>query len=980
MSFGFFGIQFGWGLQMANMSAIYQYLGAREEDIPILWLAAPLTGLVAPGVARGVFGGAPLAISEAGASARLDAPQSATLLDAAAAAARGYESAKAEAARTADAAAAQRGGALDALLAMVGLKPAAPDPAAGIGAARLEPLLASAPGASPASDAERGNPLVRTIAAIVAEHRLAPGAAAPAEAVAAAARGLDERLARARRYQEGVSWAGVCFAMYNLVAFLFAFLLLGLVKRASARAIHIACLTLGGLGLLLVSMAGVGVAWASILAMPYAMLSNALPPLRMGCHMGVFNFFIVLPQILASGRPGLRDVPLARTRRHAGAADAARAEVRDGVTSGGSALSCRAREGGGMTARRAILTLVGLALLAPHPGTAAVQPADKPAVLKVEPPSWWPGHTLDPVRLMLRGHGLTGARVEAAPASGLSVGLVRVNPRGTHLFVDVTIDAQAAPGRRSLDVVTAGGRASFDFELIAPLARAGRFQGFSADDVIYLIMPDRFANGDPANDASPRSPDLLDRNKARHFHGGDLQGVIDRLPYLKDLGATAIWLNPIYDNTDRLNFKEVTNGEPMTGYHGYHAEDFYAVDERFGDLAKLRELVDAAHVQGIKIIQDQVANHTGPYHYWLSDPPTPTWFYGTETRHLSNTWQVWTLADPHASEQAQKATLEGWFIDVLPDLNQDDEETARYIIQNTLWWVGVSGLDGIRQDTLPYVHRRFWREWMAAIKREYPRLRVVGELFDGDPALVSFFQTGAQRFDGIDSGIDALFDFPLFFPLRRAFGQGHELREVARALGRDHLYPDPSRLVTFLGLHDLPRFLHEPGATPDGLKLAFTFLLTTRGIPLVYYGDEIAMRGAGDPDNRRDFPGGFAGDPQNAFLAASRTPEQQDVFAHVQRLARLRAARRALRSGATRNLLVEAQQWAYARAADSETLVVALNNAGSPATIDFDVRELGLAEGAELEDTLGGARYRVVDGRLRVPLDVRGAVVLVPRR
>ena len=517
MSFGFFGIQFGWGLQMANMSAIYQYLGAREEAIPILWLAAPLTGLVvqpivghmsdrtwnrlgrrrpyflfgaiaaslallamprssalwmaagllwildasvnvsmepfrafvgdllphgqrksgfamqslligagavlssalpyvltrgfgvsgestvasaippavhvaftigafvfflavlytvvttrehapedlaafeqmkresaglghatreilagigampgpmrklalvqfftwfalfcmwiyfAPGVARSVFGGVPLAISEARVAARLEAPQSAALLDAAAAAARGYEAAKAEAARAAQASAA-RGGPLDGLLAAVGLAPAAPDPAVGIGAAQLEPLLASAfeaPRASPASDAERRNPLVRTIGALGLEHGLGSGGAASGEALAAAARGLDERLARARRYQEGVAWAGVCFAMYNLVAFLFAFVLLALVKRFSARAIHIGCLTLGGLGLLsvvgirdpgllLVSMTGVGIGWASILAMPYAMLSNALPPGRMGFYMGVFNFFIVLPQILAS--------------------------------------------------------------------------------------------------------------------------------------------------------------------------------------------------------------------------------------------------------------------------------------------------------------------------------------------------------------------------------------------------------------------------------------------------------------------------------------------------------------------------------------------------------------------------------------------------------------------------------------------------------------------------------------------------------
>ncbi len=517
MSFGFFGIQFGWGLQMANMSAIYQYLGAREEDIPILWLAAPLTGLIvqpivghmsdrtwnrlgrrrpyflagaiaaslallamprssalwmaagllwildasvnvsmepfrafvgdllphdqrktgfamqslligagavlssalpyvltrgfgvsgestvasaipptvhvaftigafvfflavvytvvttrelppedlaafeqdkresaglgntvreilsgirtmpqamrrlalvqfftwfalfcmwiyfAPGVARGIFGGVPLAIPEARAGASLDGGADALLLDAAAAAGRGYEAAKAAAAREAQASGARGGGTLEALLAMVGLEPAAPDPAASIRAPQLQPLLAHAleVAAGPASDPERSNPLVRTIARIAEDHGLAPGGSNPAEALAGAARDLDERLDRARRYQEGVSWAGVCFATYNLMAFLFAFLLLALVKRASARAIHVACLTLGGLGLLSVlvvhdprllvaSMIGVGIAWASILAMPYAMLSNTIPPGRMGFYMGVFNFFIVLPQILAS--------------------------------------------------------------------------------------------------------------------------------------------------------------------------------------------------------------------------------------------------------------------------------------------------------------------------------------------------------------------------------------------------------------------------------------------------------------------------------------------------------------------------------------------------------------------------------------------------------------------------------------------------------------------------------------------------------
>src|SRR5262249_55232169 len=252
--------------------------------------------------------------------------------------------------------------------------------------------------------------------------------------------------------------------------------------------------------------------------------------------------------------------------------------------------------------------------------------------------------------------------------------------------------------------------------------------------------------------------------------------------------------------------------------------------------------------------------------------------------HLANTWQTWTLMDPYASPDAQRATLEGWFIDILPDFNQDDVEVARYHIQNTLWWAGVTGLDGIRQDTLPYVPRRFWRDWSAAIKREHPRLRVVGELFDGDPAMIAFFEGGSPRFDGVDSGIDTLFDFPLYFKIRDAFAQGKPLKDVANMVARDHLYRDPLSLVTFLGLHDVPRFMNERGASARGRELGSTSVRTARGTPLVYYGDEIAMRGGGAPDNRRDFPGGFPGDARNAFVASGRTPDEEAVFAHVRKL------------------------------------------------------------------------------------------------
>jgi len=604
--------------------------------------------------------------------------------------------------------------------------------------------------------------------------------------------------------------------------------------------------------------------------------------------------------------------------------------------------------------------------------------AAPPAVLKVEPPTWWRGHSLNPVRLLVRGKNLSRAEVTLA-GPGLRTGPVRVNAAGTYLFVDVTIDPQAAPGPRTIGIRTASGEADVPFEILAPLSRAGRFQGFSPDDAIYLLMPDRFANGDPTNDDPAVSKGLFDRAKGRFYHGGDLRGVIDHLPYLKDLGVTALWLNPWYDNVNHRNEKETYDGQAITDYHGYGAVDFYAVDEHLGDLATLREMVDRAHALGIKVIQDQVANHTGPYHPWVADPPTPTWYYGTQEKHLANTWQTWTLQDPYSPPEMRKATLEGWFIDILPDLNQDDPEVARYEIQNTLWWVGASGLDGIRQDTLPYVPRRFWRDWMAAIKREYPDLRVVGELFDGDPALVSFFQGGVTRFDGIDSGVDTLFDFPLYFKVRDAFAKGGSLRDVAMMLARDHLYRDPAPLVTFLGLHDVPRFMSEPGAKVAALKAAFTFLATARGTPLVYYGDEIAMRGGGDPDNRRDFPGGFPGDPRNAFEAAGRTAEEEDVHAHVRTLLHLRQAVPALRRGRTVNLHVADKAWVYARVLERGVAVVGLSTDAAAAALDLPAAGLGLAEGTRLRDHVGSlGEVTVEQGRLRLVLPPGSSGVLVP--
>ena len=592
--------------------------------------------------------------------------------------------------------------------------------------------------------------------------------------------------------------------------------------------------------------------------------------------------------------------------------------------------------------------------------------AQAPEILKVDPPSWWTRSSVNPVRVMISGKNFQGARVRV---DGM-IGTPKINAQGTHIFVDVFIPPNAQPGKRTISV----GSARASFEVLRPLNRAGRFQGFSPDDVLYLIMIDRFADGDPSNNEP-----IYDRKNKFYYHGGDLQGVIDHLPYLKELGVTAIWLTPWYDNYDRLNQIELKEDKPSTGFHGYNPQDFYGVEEHFGTHAKLRELVETAHRSGIKIIQDQVMNHTGPYHPWVDDPPTATWFNGTKAKHLNNVFQTWVLHDPRAVELLKRETMEGWFLDFLPDLNQHDPQVSRYLIQNTLWWIGTTGLDGIRMDTWQYVPNSFWRDWTRAVKREFPNFKVVGEVKDGDVVHTSFFQGGRVRFDGIDSGLDSLLDFPLFYPIRQAFAEGKAVDEIPKTLAKDYLYTNSEILVTLLGGHDDGRFMSEKGATLAGLKLANAFVLTTRGVPQLYYGDEIALEGGDEPTTRGDFPGGFPGDKRNAFTAGGRTKDEQELFEFIRRLTTLRREIEPLKSGSLVNLYVAEQQYAYARVLRHSAVVMVFNNDEKSAAFEFDISRIGIETNYVMQDRLGVSRdISVRDGRFRVALPRRSVAMFVP--
>ncbi len=584
-----------------------------------------------------------------------------------------------------------------------------------------------------------------------------------------------------------------------------------------------------------------------------------------------------------------------------------------------------------------------------------------PVITKVDPPNWWIRHTRNPIQVLLTGSDLNGAAVSTA-STGFRVDVRRTSANGHYIFAYLTIHPSVKPGKYRFDVKSASGTAGFDFTLDAPLDPKSRFQGFSSDDVIYLIMPDRFANGDPSNDSPAGLGRPADRNSQRALHGGDLRGIQEHLEYLKDLGVTGVWMTPIYRNS-------IGN---FDAYHGYSAVDFYAVEPRFGTIANLRSLVDEAHRLGLKVVQDQVANHSGPRHPWVADPPTPAWWHGLDrTPKLRNNFDIAALSDPYARPKRRALPLDGWFAGALPDFNQSDPLAADYIIQNALWWIGMTGLDGIRQDTYPYVDRPFWEQWQTAIDRQYPNLVVTGEITAPSPAVLSFFEGGARR-RGVDTKLKSMLDFPLESAVRDVFAQSKPMTLLTGILAQDSLYEHPENLVVFPGNHDQPRFLTAANGDIAKLMMAEAFVLTTRRIVHLYYGDEIAMQGNGDPDNRKDFPGGWPGDAVNAFTPQGRAGAAATVFNFTRDLLHFRAEHPALRRGGMTQLLVNNEQYAYVRSTPGEQVLVVLHRAGRSKPIELDVDDLGWPEGLQFSAFAGGEPAVVRQGKILIqePRDV----------
>jgi glycosidase len=500
--------------------------------------------------------------------------------------------------------------------------------------------------------------------------------------------------------------------------------------------------------------------------------------------------------------------------------------------------------------------------------------------------------------------------------------------------------------------------------------------------VLYLILTDRFADGDLTNDgphaqdAATSAAAAAERAKPRGWHGGDYRGIEDHLDYLEQLGVTAVWVTPPYENLG------------AESYHGYHATDMYRVDPHWGSMRDLQKLAEALHRRGMKLVLDDVPNHVGPLNPWVQDAPTPDWFHGTAAHHIAGETNFEALIDPHAPERERVGTLDGWFVDSLPDMNTESSAVAQYLRQNAVWWIEETGADGLRIDTFPYVGREFWHDYLTELKSLYPRLTEVGEVSNRDPVITSSFAGGVTR-AGVDTGLYTPFDFPVYFAAQDVFVKGAPMARLAEVLGQDSLYPHPDRLVPFLDNHDKERFA-EQVQDASLRRVAFAYLLTTRGMPQLYAGDEIAMKGGEDPDNRRDFPGGFPGDAQNAFTRAGRTPEQQAEFAWIAELTKLRREHPALACGGEQVLIANAE-WmvslrdaaheraerceSRAAAGSGERIVVALHRGTGAATLDVPTAGTW-ADGCRVSQPVAGDG-RVSNERDGIGLKMSGNAALV---
>ncbi|WP_028296669.1 glycoside hydrolase family 13 protein [Olivibacter sitiensis] len=550
---------------------------------------------------------------------------------------------------------------------------------------------------------------------------------------------------------------------------------------------------------------------------------------------------------------------------------------------------------------------------------------------RVEPLNWWVGMYQPKVQLMVHGQQLGKAEV-TIDYPGVVLEKVRRVENENYAFLDLRIGAEAKPGKIPIQFKPAKGKTLvYDYPLLVRNHQTVKAQGINTSDFIYLLMPDRFANGDPKNDmVKDMRETSLHRDSMYYRHGGDLQGVLDHLDYLQELGVTTLWFTPV-----------LTNDMEQASYHGYANTENYHIDPRFGTNELYRELAKELHRRDMKLIQDVVPNHVGKNHWTVLDMPMKDWVHQW-TDYTNTSYKDQTLYDPYAAKADKKIMTDGWFVPSMPDLNQNNPYVQNYIIQSHIWWIEYAGVDGFRIDTYPYNDLDFMAKWGEALTDEYPDFTYFGETWVHGVANQAYFTQGNTLHQGFDTRLQGVTDFQLNYAIAEALNGNFEwtggINRLYTTLATDFVYEDATRNVVFLGNHDLSRFLSIVGEDVEKMKSATSWLLTTRGIPQWYYGDELLMKNFSDPDGkvREDVKGGWSGDKQNKFTASGRTDQEEDFFRHVKALATYRRENRILQDGKMLQYVPEDGIYVYFRIHDDKRVMVVMNGNDEEKTVELN--------------------------------------------
>lgn len=549
---------------------------------------------------------------------------------------------------------------------------------------------------------------------------------------------------------------------------------------------------------------------------------------------------------------------------------------------------------------------------------------------RIDPPFWWAGMNNPNLQLMVYGENISETR-PTINYEGVQLSEVIHVESPNYLFLNIIIDKNTVPGTFNIEFKKGKKiKASYEYELKKRDTNPELHKGFDNSDVMYLLMPDRFSNGNPKNDDMPNMLEKANRQDPLGRHGGDIEGINNHLDYFNDLGVTALWLNPVLENN-----------MPERSYHGYAVTDLYKVDARFGSNEDYIKLVKDAHSKGIKIIMDMIFNHVGTGYYWKDDLPMQNW-YNQWPEFTRSNFRGMVVSDPNSSDSDYEKMVKGWFDTSMADLNQNNDLLANFLIQNSIWWVEYVGLDGIRQDTYPYCYKDFMATWMERLLEEYPDFNVVGEVWLSYPTSVAYWLNNETNKDGYKSNLTDVFDFPLMYSISKAFNE-NEGWDIGTArlwetIAQDYVYSNTEGLVTFADNHDGDRFYTKIKENIDSYKLAMTFLLTTRGTPQIYYGTEILMTGEehkGHGDIRKDFPGGWKGDKENAFARKGRTDDQNEAYDFLSRLLNWRKSNSTIQYGELTHYIPENGVYVYFKEHKGKTIMIMLNNSDQDKKVDM---------------------------------------------